>query len=242
MRAGGEPGRAYDQAARIEQLAALLRRAPLFEGLGPAELRAVVAGLRRVTLRRGHILFSQGDPGNAAYFVHEGRIDLSITTPEGRELIVNQAGPGDVFGEMALLEDTVRSASAVAKRDCVLYALGRGEFLGLLQQHPNLTLALLRSLSARLRRTTDRATDLAFRDVPSRLAKVLLDLDAERRGDDSVQITHERLAGLAGTSRQTATLVLNDWRRAGLVELARGRIRLLDRESLRERAEAAPDA
>ena len=186
-------------------------------------------------MRRGGA-FSQGDAGNAAYLVVAGGVDLIVNSAEGRELIVSQAKPGDIFGEMALIEDAPRSAGAIAHEDSELFTLQREDFLRILQQHPPLTLALLRSMSSRLRRTTDRATDLAFRDVPSRLAKVLLDL--ERQSDTGhIEITHEHLAGLAGTSRQTTTLVLNDWKRQGLVELGRRRVQIVQQAALRERAE-----
>lgn len=231
-------GQSYNESARVERLAQMLRRAPLFAGLGDLELRTVVSALRRVTLKRGTLLFSQGDAGNAAYMVSQGHVDLILTTPEGRELIVSQAGSGDIFGEMALIEDTTRSAAAIAHDDCELFTLGRDDFMRLLQQHPTITLALLRAMSQRLRRTTEHASDLAFKDVPSRIAKALLDLDDQTAAGRPIEITHEHLAGLAGTSRQTTTLILNDWKRDGVLELGRRKVLVLDRDALVDRIQS----
>jgi len=238
---GDRVGRSQSEGSRSERLAALLRRTALFSGLSDADARTVAAALRLLRVKRGALVVGQGDPGDAAFFVYSGHVDAVISTEDGRELIVNQIGPGEVFGEMALLEDSTRSASIVAQEDCELFTLRRDDFMRVLQERPALTLALLRTLSNRLRRMTDNLGDFAFRSVPGRLAKVLLDLDEQGGHGRAIVITQDHLAGLVGTARQTATLILNEWRRAGIVELARRRVTVLDRRALSARAGGEAD-
>src|SRR5580765_1437557 len=147
----------------------MLAQVPLFAQLPPDELAELGTRVRRRRYTRGDTIFYEGDPGAFLCIVHAGRIKLSLTSPEGREIIIDLLGPGNVFGELALLDGEPRSADAVATEGTDLLLLQRQDFLQFLEEHPRLSIALLAELSRRLRRDTQLIQDAAFLDVPARL-------------------------------------------------------------------------
>jgi CRP/FNR family transcriptional regulator, cyclic AMP receptor protein len=219
----------------------LLSNTPLFHGLRPADLEHVAAGAVQRSLSKGQTLFREGDDGEALYVVIDGAIKVSVSSGRGDELALTTLGPGDAFGELPLIDEGPRSASAIALTDVVVLGLDRRTLLDTARNHPELLDGLLRSLGRLIRRLTEQAADLVFLDLHARVAKLLLRL-AERTaaGDDKVvldvQLTQTELAEMVGGSRQSVNQALHALERRGYLQLDGRRIAITDLAGLRQRA------
>jgi CRP-like cAMP-binding protein len=191
--------------------------------------------LRR--LARGQMLFNQGDAADAFFLVCSGSIDLGLDSANGRELVINEMRPGDGFGELGLITGQQRSTSAVARQESVVLVIPRREFLAVLADEPALARSLLRTTADRLGTSSERESALAFLNAPSRLARVLLQLDRKASAVGYVTISQEELGRRVGLARQTVAELLGKWRRSGWILTGRGRIVVLNRVALRRLAE-----
>ena len=221
--------------------AAVLMQVPLFAAFAAKELEPLAASLRRRRYARGEAIFLQGDPGTSLCLIETGRVKLGFTSPEGREVLLDLLGPGDVFGELALLDGEPRSADAVAVEPTQLLLLRRDEFVRFLEERPRLAVELLAVLSRRLRRDAQLVQDAAFLDVPARLARILLRL-AEAEGEATeeglviqARLTQSDLAGLVGTTRETLNKWLGFYEEQGLIRWDKGQITVCRPEGLRKR-------
>ncbi|MGA8850703.1 MAG: Crp/Fnr family transcriptional regulator, partial [Aeromicrobium sp.] len=152
----------------------ILRQAPLFAGLDDDAAGTLAASMSDGGLRRGEILFHEGDEGDQLYIVIDGKIKLGRTSPDGRENLLAILGPGQMFGELSFFDPGPRSATATAVTDVTLKSLGHEALSPVLVTHPDVAQALLNQLAGRLRRTNEVVGDLVFSDVPGRVAKALL--------------------------------------------------------------------
>ncbi len=143
----------------------------LFGSLEPGERREVLKHLRVRSAKAGQVIFREGDQADGLYGVLDGRVVVTVDSPDGKELILNTFGPGTFFGEIAFLDGRGRTASAVAREPSRLIFLARASFLPFLRQRPAAALRTIAFLCERLRRTTQLVQDSAFLDVPTRLAK-----------------------------------------------------------------------
>ena len=220
----------------------VLRQAPLFSGLDDEVASALEASMSSSSLRRGEILFNEGDDGNQLYVVTEGKVKLGRTSPDGRENLLAILGPGQMFGELSFFDPGPRSATATAVTDVELKSLGHEALSPVLNAHPDVAHALLNQLAGRLRRTNEVVGDLVFSDVPGRVAKALLDLASRfgRRADDGIHVNHdltqEELAQLVGASRETVNKALADFASRGWLRLEPRSVVILDLERLQRRA------
>jgi CRP/FNR family cyclic AMP-dependent transcriptional regulator len=215
----------------------MLQRSPLFRGLAPAVQERIAALARQQSYRRGEIVFSHGDSGDALFGVVAGKIRISTGSAAGREIFLNIMEPGDTFGEIALLDGGPRTATATAIAPSELVSLRRGPLFELLEREPRAALELLRLAGERLRWTSGLLEDAALLDAPARLAKRLLSL-GELHGEASdggrvVRISQEELASFLGVSRQSVNEQLQDWKAKGWVGLERGVVVLADTAALR---------
>jgi CRP-like cAMP-binding protein len=215
----------------------MLQGSPLFRGLPPATLDRIAALATQRGYRRGEIVFSAGDPGDALYGVVTGRIRISAGTAEGREIFLNVMEPGDTFGEIALLDGGTRTATATATEPAELVSIRREPLFELLEREPKAALELLRLCGERLRWTSGLLEDAALLDAPARLAKRLLSL-GEQHGEDGaggrlVRISQEDLSNFLGVSRQAVNERLQDWKAKGWVALGRGTVTVRDAAALR---------
>jgi len=221
-----------------------LNRVPLFEGLADAHFQALADLLVERDLKRGSVLFFEGDRGDALYIVRSGAVKVYRVAEDGREKTLAVLGEGEFFGEMALLDGEPRSAIAQTLQETTLYALHRSDFLELLASTPSLSAAVIRALSARLRRTNGQVMDLIFRDVRGRIARTLLDLvrqHGEQTQDGHVivlKLTHQEIANLVGTARETVSRILAELQDAGLLRVEGRNLVLLDADELEEYASA----
>jgi CRP/FNR family transcriptional regulator, cyclic AMP receptor protein len=218
----------------------LFRLHSVFGALTESETREL---LKRAVTRRiaaGEAVFHKDDPGDGLYGVLAGSILIVVESLEGRELILNMHGPGEFFGEVALLDGEGRSAAAVAREASQLFFLGRGEFLAFLRRRPDAMVRIIAFLCARLRRATNLVEDSAFLNVPSRLAKQLIALiggSGPRDAADGgalLQISQDELARMLGVSREMVSKQLAVWREAGIVELGRRRLIVRDERALEQ--------
>ena len=194
---------------------------------------------------RGEVIFLEGDEGTALCLIAEGRIRIQLTGTDGREVVINVYGPGEIFGELALLDGEPRSADAIAQEASRVFWLQRDDFVAFLDSHPRAAMTMLASLSRRLRHTTRVVQDATFRDVPARLARVLLDLAA--RNGQAVEpgiriesrLTQGELAAMVGASRETVNRALRGFEQRGWIRWEANRILILRPDLLRKRAEGA---
>src|SRR5687767_3368240 len=215
----------------------MLQGSPLFRGLPSATLERIAALATQKNYRRGEIVFSAGDAGDALFGVVSGRIRISTGNADGREIFLNIMEPGDTFGEIALLDGGTRTATATAMDASELVSLRRDPLFGLLEKEPKTTLELLRLCGERLRWTSGLLEDAALLDAPARLAKRLLSL-SELHGEDgdggrSVRISQEELANFLGVSRQAVNEQLQEWKAKGWLALGRGTVTVRDAAALR---------
>lgn len=216
-----------------------LRRVSLFQTMDDAALRVLARVARAQHFARHEYIFYQDDPGDAAYVIRSGKIAILLATEDGRELVINEMGAGECFGELALLTDAPRSASAVARTNCELIRLPRAEFLRELESQPKLMRQVLQVTAERLRASTERERALAFLDAPARLARVLLELDRAASDKGYLTLSQDELAQHIGVARQTTAKILGQWRRAGWILTGRGKLVVLDHAALRRTARQA---
>jgi CRP/FNR family transcriptional regulator, cyclic AMP receptor protein len=222
-----------------------LAKVPLFSELTAEERARLAALLRSRRYARGEVIFLEGDEGTALCLIAEGRIRIQLTGTDGREVVINVYGPGDFFGELAMLDGEPRSADAIAQEASRVFWLQRDDFIAFLDSHPRAAMTMLASLSRRVRHTTRVVQDATFRDVPSRLARVLLDLAA--RNGEAVEpgiriesrLTQGELAAMVGASRETVNRALRGFEERGWIRWEANRILILRPDLLRKRAEGA---
>lgn len=193
----------------------------LFRALDEAARDELVNRARRCRYAAGDPVFHLGDPGQSMMAVLSGTVRISLVTSRGRDVVLADLGPGEVFGEVALLDGRDRSAGARALTDCELLVLDRRDVVPLLERRPDLCLRLLSLLCGRLRRSDERMADIAFSELPTRLAKTLL-AQAGASAGERLRLSQGELADMVGSARENVNRHLSDWRRRGIVELGKG--------------------
>jgi CRP/FNR family transcriptional regulator, cyclic AMP receptor protein len=212
------------------EFAALLTMNPMFAGLGEDAIRSIASLCTRRHLDEGEVLFQKGDQGDALYGVRRGRVRIETGTAAGGRLTLNVLGPGDLFGEIAIFDGQPRTADAIAAEASELFMVRRSDFLAHLEREPRTTLRLLELLCQRIRWVTDRMEEAVLLPLHARLARRLCAL-ADDFGSE-VHISQEELGVYVGAARESVNRQLQEWRRAGIIELRRGRISLIDIERL----------
>ena len=224
--------------ARADAAAALLARVPAFEELGPAELAAVAAVVVPRRFEAGAAVFREGDASSSCYVVQEGHARAIREHPDGRQITLATFGPGDIFGELAMFDDELRSATVEAIDDLEALAILGPDMRRLMHEHADIAVKLAISLVRRLRNANERLARQSFLTVQSRVAAVLAQLSdqAAREGagarDVQITATQADLAKLAGSSRESASRFLAVLERAGVISQGRGRLTIHDPEAL----------
>lgn len=225
-----------------EDTIALLGRVPVFSTLAPEELAQVaeVAVPRR--FEAGEVVFKEGDEGTTCYILRSGKARAVREHPDGRSITLAHFVPGDIFGEMAILDGERRSATVEVTEGTETIAILAADMHRLLRAHPDISLKLIAALGQRLRETNERLARQSFQTVQSRVAAVLAQLVAAARteggeGDDGggdvlITITQAELAQLAGSSRESASRFLAVLERAGIITQGRGRLTVHDAQAL----------
>jgi CRP/FNR family cyclic AMP-dependent transcriptional regulator len=195
----------------------------IFCDLEPAALAAFEQQTEMRTCRKGQILYSQEDRAEVLFLLKRGRVQLYRLTASGKRLELATLEPGTFFGEMPLVGETLRHTFAEAAEDSLICVMSRSDIERLMRQRSEVALRMIEVLSRRLALCEARLEEMAYRSVPARIAAVLLRLSQERSGE-AVPITHQELGDMIGALRESVTKVLDDFQKAGLVELGRGRV------------------
>lgn len=212
-----------------------IRDLPLLARLPEDDLQALASRGRVRRFPTNTTIFREGDPGDALHVVVEGQVRITVLSGSGSEATVALVDTGDCFGEFALLDGKPRSASATAVKPTKTFVVTRNDFTNWLKDRPAAALALLETLSLRLRRTDEALADMTFLDLPHRLAKQLLRLST---GDSpgsrrTVKVTQGELASMLGVSRESVNKQLNGFAREGWISISRATINVLDANALR---------
>lgn len=213
----------------------------LLEGVPDEDVQRLLQLARRRTFRRGEVVFHRGDPADSMHLVAKGRFAIRVITPLGDQATIAVRGPGESFGEMALVgEKEGRAATVEALEEAETFCVYETEFARLRREHPSVNEFLIRLLGTEVRIMNERLLEALYLPVERRVLRRLSELTRlyPADADEVVQIplTQEQLAGLAGTSRATVNAVLGDAQARGLVELRRGKVRIVDRAGLAARA------
>lgn len=199
--------------------------------LDPDEVDLLKGGAHEVTVGKDQVIYRQGERAERLFLLREGRVRLSRLSPAGRERSVAVLEPGTFFGEMPPAGETMRNAQAVAMDICRLVIMSKDDFECLIQEKPQVALHILEAIAGRLAQAEARLEDLAYRSVPARLASLLLRLSAKHDGVIE-GLTHQDLGDALGAYRETITKALDDFEARGFLEVARRRLRIVDRARL----------
>jgi CRP-like cAMP-binding protein len=223
-----------------EGTALLLAQVPSFGALGERELEAVAAVAVARSFPAGTAIFREGDASNTCYVVRSGHARAIRQHPDGRQIVLATFGPGDIFGELAMFDDELRSATVEATDELEVLAIRGEDMRRLMHEHTEIAVKLAVSLVRRLRGANERLARQSFQTVQSRVASVLgLLVDQARTEgtaggrDVTITATQADLAKLAGSSRESASRFLAVLERAGVITQGRGRLTVHDPEALR---------
>ena len=227
-------------AAVISAPVELLRAHHIFGQLPAEVIKQLGAYVTRRRVRRGAVIFAKGDPGHALMGVVRGSVRISLPTMDGRDVVLKHIHPGDVFGEMALLDRHPRSADATASEDCELMVIDRRDFIQFVQHRPEVAAKLLEILCGRLRHTNEQVQDVTFTSLAGRLAKLLLGFSSTGEVNaigKRLTITQRELSQMIGVSREGTNKQLRAWEKRGWVQLEHGTLVVLDAGALARIAE-----
>lgn len=215
-----------------------LKIVPFFKNLGQSEASDLAARLVERRFTSGQIIFHMGDPAGLLYIITHGKIKIAYASSDGQEAVLAILGAGDFFGELALLDDSPRSASAESLESTTTLTLHRDEFLGFIDSNPAFARQVLNVLARRIRHLNNQISDIFFLDLPARLARTLLHLaeDHGRPVDDGVVIevslTQTDMAEMTGATRVSINKALGRFRRAEWVKVDGRTVTVLDAEAL----------
>ena len=216
----------------------LLGRVPVFETLAAPDLERVAQVAVPRTFRAHQVIFREGDASDTCYVVESGHARAVREHADGRSIALAHFGPGDIFGELAMFDDELRSATIETLDDVEAIAIAGSDMRRLMRQHAEIGVKLVIALGRRLREANERLARQSFQTVQSRVAGVLGGLVKQARDEGAgardvlVQVTQAKIAELAGSSRESASRFLAVLERAGIITQGRGRITVHDPEAL----------
>lgn len=221
-------------------IVARLRRAPVFADMETTELEALAAVMGHRDYPKGSFIITRNDRSSVMYLLLTGRVKVSIASPEGKELALSYLDAPSFFGEMGIVDASPRSADVIATTDVEVLSIEAKDLVYAFRIQPELAIALVGTLSRRLRDLIARLEGMAFHDATHRVMRVLLNVATasyESRGVPVIEgLTHYEIATLAGTSRETASRVISNLCRDGVVA-TKGRKIVIDLFALRDMVE-----
>jgi CRP/FNR family transcriptional regulator, cyclic AMP receptor protein len=221
------------RSAEVVEL--LATRVPVFSTLVQTDLERISELAVPRTFEPGQVVFREGDSSDTCYIVRSGHARAIRTHGDGRTITLARFGPGDIFGELAMFEDELRSATVEAVELTDVVALLGGDMRRLMVEHPGISQRLVIALGRRLRESNERLSRQSFQTVQSRVATVLSELVAEEGGPNAlITATQADLAQLAGSSRESASRFLAVLERAGVISQGRGHLTVHDAEALKQ--------
>jgi CRP/FNR family cyclic AMP-dependent transcriptional regulator len=220
----------------------LLQACGLFRGLDDETRRQLVSRTHRRRHAAGDVIFRIGSPGQSMIAVLTGTVRVTVPSSQGKEIVLAELGAGEVCGEIALLDGKERTADAIALTNCDLIVLERRDMLTFIEQHPGVALKLLAVLCERLRQTDEQIAEIAFLELPVRLAKALLRAGraaAASKQEVKLSLSQRALASMIGGTRESVNRCLRDWHRRGIVRLKEGWIIIAQPAALEEIAKTS---
>jgi CRP/FNR family cyclic AMP-dependent transcriptional regulator len=215
-----------------------LQTVPFFANLSQGEAQKLAERLVIRHFSPGQIIFHHGDPGGLLYIIMGGKVKITHSTPEGNEALLAILGENDFFGELALLDDSPRSATAEALQNTETLTLHRDEFINFIHNNPQFSLHVLQTLARNIRRLNSQLSDVFFLDLPARLARTLLNL-AEQHGRVTpegividLSLTQTDLAEMTGATRVSINKAIGRFRREGWVQTKGRKFTILNQEAL----------
>ena len=218
----------------------MLEKIGIFSGLSPGDAEAIAPFFRRERRRKKEVIFSEGDPSRWFYAVLEGKVKITKLSQEGKEMIIEMIGPGEVFGGIAAIRGLPYPANALAMEDCLLLKISREDLLGILGRFPALNLSIFQELGVRLERSHETMKQIALDNVMSRVASLLLTL-AGRSGKKTpegttigLKLTRQEIAEMVGTTVETSIRTMSRLKKTGVITEKEGGILIRDMERLKE--------
>ena len=211
----------------------------VFRDLTPSELMQIDRQVTMSTCQPGKIFHMPEDSGEVLFLLKKGRVQLYRIAPNGKKLVVATLGAGAIFGEMSLVGQGMHNTFAESVDECVLCVMSRSDVERLIQEKPEVAFRFVEALGQRLTQLEERLEDIAFKSIASRLALLLLKLNEEQGGRQTVTgYTHQDFSEMLGTYRETVTQTLNDLKAERLVGIARKQVTLLNMRRLRQLADS----
>jgi CRP-like cAMP-binding protein len=216
-----------------------LKKIPLLEWLPADAFGRLVDHVEMREVRRRHVLYIPGDPGQSVFFLNGGRVKVSKVTRDGRELTLAYRVPGEIFGELCLGEGNPREEMAEAMENALITEVERPAFEALVERHPRLSWELMRVSNRRRNDVENKVARLIFRDVNSKLADLMLQLGRDYGVEDArgtlvaIKITHQEMANLIGSTRETVSLTLSQFKKQGLIAMDGRKVIVTDFDGLR---------
>lgn len=217
-----------------------LKHIRLFDGLAPSEMEEMERRASMQEVKRRQPLYVPGDPSSNVYVLKRGRVKIANTDASGKEITFEILEPGEVFGELEALDGLPRATAAEALDDALICAIPRDAFIQYLATHPAITVELTKLIGLRLRKIQSRVEDLVFRDVPARLAHLLMELGKSAGEADAggirikAKLTHQDMANLIGCSRETVSATLGQFRDQGLIRMDGRTMTIVSQKELRK--------
>ena len=208
------------------------QRVQIFSGLGSEELNRIATQARSLRKARGEFIYIAGERADFVYILKRGRVKLSVVAETGKEIAIDIIQPGEIFGEFALVDESMRSNMTQALDDVLMWVFSKHDFTKLLTTQPQLALSYIKLVGDRRRRMEKKLSDITSKAVSARICELLHELSTMSNdvgtvpSDYLVPLTHQDVASLIGAARQTTTTVLNDLERRGIIQLGRGWIRV----------------
>lgn len=207
----------------------ILKKVPIFSSLSDDELQMILHGGYKKKFKKENFIIKHGDSGDAMYLIITGSVKLTLFNEDGRTIVLSLLNEEDFFGELSLLDDKARSCSVIAMSNCELFILTRQLFYKLIREHPEMMFKILKELTKRLRRADDKIGSLALLDVYGRIVQVLYELanDVGRDTEEGIVIenfpTHEELASIVGTTRESVSRIMPNVKKTGILKYCKDR-------------------
>jgi CRP-like cAMP-binding protein len=216
-----------------------LRKIPMFGAVSPAKLQDLVPTVELREIPRRQVIYLPGDPGDKVFFINGGRVKTSKVTRDGKELTLAYRGAGQIFGELAVVDGSPREEMAEAMKNAIITELPVDVFKELLYADAKLCFQFMAELGRRRKQLETKLEHLVFKDVQAKLAALLLELGEEygQENEEGVliglKITHQEMANLIGSTRETISLTLAQFKKRGLLDMNGRAVILLDHEGLK---------
>lgn len=221
----------------------ILEKIELFENLSNTEIESLAKIMHPVSFKKDEFLFYEGDTGDSLYFIKEGNIKITKTSKDGKEKILAILSDFDYLGEMSILDEELRSASAQCMNDSSLLVMHKKDFFKLLENNFTIVTELITTLSKRVRSLNNEIENLVFNDVNGQFANLLIELSNKYGVMSSgniileIAITHKDLGAMIGVSRETVTRIISRFKKLKLIEMSKKKIIITDIDKLNEYVE-----